>query len=716
MERTIPQVLEQDTDLGLASLFRILWTRRWTMLAVFLATVTVVSIAVLRQKPVYESSGTIEIDTPHPLPSLYSQTQTISRDDYVATQASILANDDTASQVGDKLRPLYPAISTGFREHLTVRAVPNTRLIKVSFDAGDPKETADVVNTLFRLYQEQLRQGWSESTQNLSSVLLSQLAESKQKLEKSVADLQDDAQRKHLPLVNEGTASYPDPETQRLESLQTELTRVQAERVEKESAFKEARSGGSAMGDSILSSLRQKESDLQGQLAKLQTTFGPNYPTVLQLQDEIAAVQQQEASEQAQTIQAAGSQYSTIAREEQALSGLADESRKSVDAAAQQRWEYELRERQVDLDKQLYEGLLQQLQQAGLVSQWQGNTARVVDPPKIPKKPISPKPLQDLLLGSVMGCVLSVGVALLDEHLHTAFTTGDSLEGYLGLPLLAALPDLGPAGLQARDGSGRLRLELPLIGENGNASNSSGPRAKQTWFRMDVHRGRSSNNLREALLDLRTSLISALQARDARVLLFTSAVPSEGKTTICSNISIALARLGKRVLLVEGDLRLPSLHLAFGLPNRRGLSAYLRKECDWLDVVRPSGVERLDVIVSGEPSRHPSELLSSERMPALIREAKESYDFVVIDSPTLLKITDGRILATYADAVALVVRSGATPKALVKQAYSNLAAVSEKIVGVILNRWDLSYPRNYYSHYDYDYGETAEEEISRFSA
>jgi len=170
------------------------------------------------------------------------------------------------------------------------------------------------------------------------------------------------------------------------------------------------------------------------------------------------------------------------------------------------------------------------------------------------------------------------------------------------------------------------------------------------------------------------------------------------------------------VLLVEGDLRLPSLHLAFGLPNRRGLSAYLRKECDWLDVVRPSGVERLDVIVSGEPSRHPSELLSSERMPALIREAKESYDFVVIDSPTLLKITDGRILATYADAVALVVRSGATPKALVKQAYSNLAAVSEKIVGVILNRWDLSDPRNYYSHYDYDYGETAEEEISRFSA
>jgi capsular exopolysaccharide synthesis family protein len=234
---------------------------------------------------------------------------------------------------------------------------------------------------------------------------------------------------------------------------------------------------------------------------------------------------------------------------------------------------------------------------------------------------------------------------------------------------------------------------------------------------MDLNHGRSFNNLLEALLDLRTSLVSALQARNARVLLFTSAVPSEGKSTICSNIAISLARLGKRVLLVEGDLRLPSLHCIFGLPNDLGLSAYLRGERDWPDVVRPSGIERLDVIVCGGRSRHPSELLSSERMPALIREAKERYDFVVIDSPTLLKITDGRILATYVDAVALVVRSGSTPKALVKQAYSNLASVSDKIVGVILNRWDLSDPRNYYSHYQYDYGETAaEEEASRFSA
>lgn len=718
LERPVPQASEQDTELGLAGWWRIFWTRRWTMLAIFLATSTVVSVATLRQKPVFESAGTIEIDTPRPLPSLYYQAQTISRDDYLATQSSILASDDLASQVTLKLRSAYPAVANGFRERLAVKPLAGTRLIKATFHAEDPREAADVVETLFQLYQEQLRQGWSESTQNLSSVLLGQLADSRQKLEKSIAGLEDFAEKKHLPLINEGNASYPDPETQRLESLQTELTRTQAARVEKESSYEEAESGGSAgINDSILNSLRQRETDLQGQLAKLQTSFGPNYPGVRELQDQIDSVRQQEATEQAQAIESIGSQYSTISREEQALSQLADQSRESVDAAAQQRWQYELLERQVDLNKQLYDTLLQQVQQAGLVSQWQGNTAQVVDPPKIPTKPISPRPARDIPLGAVMGGVLAAAFAFLDEHLHTAFTTGDSLQEFLGLPLLAALPDLGLAEVQPRDRRGRSRFEFPLIGEGANGKTSAGARAKMTWFRMDLDRGRSYNNLHEALLDLRTSLLSVLQTRDARALLFTSAVPGEGKTTICSNTAIALARLGKRVLLVEGDLRLPSLHLAFGLSNDQGLSAYLKGECDWLDVVHSSGVERLDVIVCGERSRRPSELLSSERMPRLIRQAKERYDFVVIDSPTLLKITDGRILATYVDAVALVVRSGATPKAVVKQAYSNLAAISDRIVGVILNRWDLSDPRNYYSHYQYDYGETAsEEEASRFSA
>lgn len=376
--------------------------------------------------------------------------------------------------------------------------------------------------------------------------------------------------------MNQGTASYPDPETQRLESLQSELTRVQAARVEKDSLYNEAESGGAAgIDDTILSSLRQKEADLQGQLAKKQTSFGPNYPGVRELQDEITAVQQQEASEQAQAVQTISSQNAVISREEQALSRLADQSRESVDAAAQQRWQYELRERQVDLDKQLYEGLLQQVQQAGLVSQWQGNTAHVVDPPKAPTKPISPRPLRDILLAVVAGFVLAAGFAFLDDHLHTVFTTGESLEEYLGLPLLAALPDLGPADLLSRGRTGRSRPDIALIGEGGDGNNPAGPRAKQTWFRMDVNRGRSFNNLLEALLDLRTSLVGALQARNARSLLFTSAVPSEGKSTICSNIAISLARLGKSVLLIEGDLRLPSLHRIFGLPNEAGLSAYL---------------------------------------------------------------------------------------------------------------------------------------------
>jgi capsular exopolysaccharide synthesis family protein len=215
--------------------------------------------------------------------------------------------------------------------------------------------------------------------------------------------------------------------------------------------------------------------------------------------------------------------------------------------------------------------------------------------------------------------------------------------------------------------------------------------------------GRSGSELAEALLDLRTSLLSSLEAKRARTLLFTSAAPSEGKTTISSNISIALGRLGKAVLLIEGDLRLPSVHRFFALPNDVGLGDYLEGNRDWPEVVQSSEVSRLDVIAGGERFSHPTELFSWPRMAALIREARSQYDYVIVDSPTLLKITDSRILAGHVEAVVLVVKRGVTPRAVVKQAQASLRSVSNKVIGVVLNRWDagLGDPLNYYSHYHY---------------
>jgi capsular exopolysaccharide synthesis family protein len=191
----------------------------------------------------------------------------------------------------------------------------------------------------------------------------------------------------------------------------------------------------------------------------------------------------------------------------------------------------------------------------------------------------------------------------------------------------------------------------------------------------------------------------ALEGKGPQSILFSSSVPSEGKTTISSNISISLTQLGKKILMIDGDLRRPCLHKMFSISNSMGLTEYLQQVCDWEESVQSVDVPGLDVLVCGERPLNPAELLSSDRMRRLIEEAKSKYDFVVVDSPTLLNMADSRILASYVDNVVLIVRSRATPKVLARQACANLRGVEARIIGAILNQLELG--DSEYSYYGY---------------
>jgi capsular exopolysaccharide synthesis family protein len=220
------------------------------------------------------------------------------------------------------------------------------------------------------------------------------------------------------------------------------------------------------------------------------------------------------------------------------------------------------------------------------------------------------------------------------------------------------------------------------------------------WFRLDRD-GLNNFELSEAIRNLRTSLMLALEGKEPQAVLFSSSVPSEGKTTISSNISISLTQLGKKVLMIDGDLRRPCLHRVFSLPNRIGLSEYLQEVCQWKDVVQSSNIPGLDIITCGERPLNPAELLSSGRMRSVMEDAKRRYDLVVVDSPTLLNMADSRILATYVDSVVIIVRSRATPKALARQACANVRGTDARIVGVVLNHLQIGDSEYSYSYYGY---------------
>jgi capsular exopolysaccharide synthesis family protein len=290
----------------------------------------------------------------------------------------------------------------------------------------------------------------------------------------------------------------------------------------------------------------------------------------------------------------------------------------------------------------------------------------------------------NLVLGAFAGLTLGIGFVFFQEHIQDTFQSQDDVEMHLNLPLLAVVPEAIIRNLPAAEwtiaGKNTARITLP-----GERTIISSP---ERWFRLDRD-GSNHFELSESIRNLRTSLLFAQNGAFPRSILVSSAVPSEGKTTISANLSVALAQLGKRVLLIDGDLRRPSVHRIFSMTNTTGLSEYLKDHADWHGAVRPSGILGLHVIVSGDRPANPAELLSSSRMEELLHDARSQYDVVVIDSPTLLHMADSRLLASYVEAVVLVVKSGETPKKLVKEAFANLRSVSARVAGVVLNCVDL---------------------------
>jgi capsular exopolysaccharide synthesis family protein len=290
----------------------------------------------------------------------------------------------------------------------------------------------------------------------------------------------------------------------------------------------------------------------------------------------------------------------------------------------------------------------------------------------------------------------------MEELVRDTTKTPEEVESALALPLLGVVPAVKNIVI-----NGNRRTEQTTTSFFAKRNRSKDKPQSGQWFRMDRD-GKDNYQLAEAIRSLRTSIIFSIESHELKCLLFSSSIPDEGKTMISSNTSIALTQLGKRILMIDGDLRRPCLHKVFGTPNRRGLSEYLSEICEWEDVVQPSDVPGLDIITCGERPLNPAELLSSNRMSLIIHKAKSLYDLVILDSPTLLYMADSRILASYADSVVVIVRSRSTPTVLAKQACANVRGANTPILGVVLNRLEMG--DSTYSYSDYSYPQPASQQ------
>jgi polysaccharide biosynthesis transport protein len=723
--QTYPEVMSHESALG--EYVRVLLKRKWTILACLFAIFSVVALASLKMTPVYEATGSIEINKPDSGLVNFNNSPTFNLDYYdpteLETEVMILQSDLLALQVVKELAldrrpefggkapaltssldlapdPLQPgsgrtsALLANFRGNLKVTLSPNTHIIKVSFRSPNKDLTATVVNTLMNTYTENNFKSRFDSTMQASDWLSKQLVDLQMKVETSQEKLVR-YQKEHEIL---GVDEKQNITTEKLDELNKELTAAESERIDKESIYRLVQAGDAdamvsaanavdagvtgGQSASLLESLRAKQADLKIQAAELSTQFGPAYPKVAQLNNQLKEVDVQILNEARKVAAKIRGQYMAALQRENMLHDALEKQKQEANKLNESSIQYSILKRDLDSNRQLYEGLMEKMKEAGVSAGLKSNNFRIVDVARVPTVPVEPNVPRNLAFGLMLGLTSGVGLAFLLEGLDNTVRTTEQAQMISGLAPLGMIP-LGSR--TAREGATSKRLVI-----------ASSKEAVELITQV-----RPQSQMAESYRALRTSLLLSNLGAPPKTIMITSALPQEGKTTTSINCAVVLAQKGVRVLLIDADLRRPSVHKILGMGPRSGLSNVLTGSATLEDAITRSPVlPNLSVLAAGTPPPNPAELLASANMRDMLEHLRGEYDHIVVDTPPALSVTDAVVLSPRADAIVLVIRSGHTTKQALRRSRDILTQVNAKISGVLLNAVDLSSP-DYHYYYEY---------------
>jgi polysaccharide biosynthesis transport protein len=566
---------------------------------------------------------------------------------------------------------------------IQVGVIPKTDLVSISCTTGKAQLSADIVNQLVQDYIAHSFQSRADATKRVESFFSTQLDDLKQQVETS--------QEQMLELQKKLGVLGFDPKDNQITTTLDELNRAagaaELARIAAQTHYQVLSSmdpsildqAGNAYAPSNVSTLRSQLNTDRAHLAELNTTEGPNNPDVKAVENQIAELNREITVEENRILSESKQAYLAAQAQENQTNSALDAEKATAYKLRDDLLQYTLREREFEANRTLYDGLEQRLRTAGVEAGLESTEIEPIDPAYPPLGPTLRPRTNILMVDTFVMLIFGVILAFVMESLDTGLRSVAEIETVSGLPSLALIP-------RARRS---VSDETSLSTAMRNLGTLSSPKSQFS----------------EAFRALRTSLLLSVAGGEPKVILLTSATPSEGKTTVSINLACVLAQRNVRVLIIDADLRRPTVHHRFGLNGKVGLTSVLTGSVSLEDAIQTvPEIPQLDVLVSGPVPPFPTEMLGSETMHQLLERCKGVYTHIVMDSPPLLSVTDSVVLARDADAVVMIVRHGKSSKHAMRRARDLLVRSGAPVTGIVLNAVDLNSPE-YYAYYGY-YGYT----------
>ncbi len=722
MEAAAPADSPTQRQIHLLDYWQVIVKRRWAIYSALLLVTGLVTLGSFLVRPQYTATAQLQIEkySPNVLPFQDVMASYADfRDDFYETQSRVIASRSVARSVARRLEllrhPLYApfvdkARAAGYTPEelellvtdmvqagMQVRLIRNSRLVSVSYVSPEAELSARVANAIAEAYMEFNAATAYNTTEQATQSMLRQIDTLRDEISSRERKLQEYARAQDIIPLDDSQ----DITTQQLTDLNVAYTRAQTDRIQKEARYAALRetpaeSQPELMSNDLLQTLIAKHAELERQHAQMAERFKPDWPAMARLKTELektrTRLDDEKADLYARLLGAAREQYEGALGEERALAVALDLQKKHAQEAGLRSIEYNNLKSEVENRRKTLEALVKRQAEtgatAGMMDQPLSNI-RIVDRAEVPRFPSSPRRLLNFLLSVVAGLGLGIGLAFFFDYMDNSVSTSEEVCRAAGMACIGVIP--------AHDEPAR---SLRVVRGKAAPADDSRPEIDLATLRD------TRSVVSEAFRELRTALMVSSPGRPPRLLLVTSSQPREGKTSTALNLAITLSQLGRRILVVDADLRRPRLHKALGLSGSSGLSNLLSGGGDLAAMVQATGASGVSILPSGPAPPNPAELLDSAEFAELTRHlASESgYDHVIFDSPPILGVADAAIMAGRMDGVILVVQAGSTPRESVRRAAEKLRLVGSRVLGALLNRADR-FGEGYYRSYHAYYGE-----------